>query len=166
MAFTRFGQIDLKNARHADDPRPLDEASAWPSTRDCARAYLHHLDRAKEILGAKLMTLHNLHYYQAVMKGARTAIEEGRYRPPHDAIDERGLLDRLTEVSAFERFLHLMMVTSFLALVITGGLIVLAYLFSQHLVALFITDPEVIELTAGRGSCVGRLRAAVGQVHR
>ena len=51
MAFTRFGQINLRNARHADDPRPLDEESAWPSTRDISRAYLHHLVRSGETLG-------------------------------------------------------------------------------------------------------------------
>ena len=71
MAFTRFGQINLRNARHADDPRPLDEESAWPSTRDCARAYLHHLVRSGETLGAMLLSEINIAYYQQLMPDIR-----------------------------------------------------------------------------------------------
>ena len=56
LAFTRFGPINLKNARHADDPRPLDDASACPAARDYSRAYLHHLVKANEMLGAMLLT--------------------------------------------------------------------------------------------------------------
>ena len=79
MAFTRFGQINLKNARHADDPRPLDEASEWPSTRDCARAYLHHLVKSGETLGAMLLSEINIAYYQHLMHGIRDAVSTGTF---------------------------------------------------------------------------------------
>ena len=79
QAFTRFGPINLRNARHADDPRPLDESVPCPASRDYTRAYLHHLVRSGEILGAILLTWHNIAYYQALMAGMRTAIEEGRF---------------------------------------------------------------------------------------
>src|SRR5947208_12538551 len=64
LAFTRFGPINLKNARHAADPRPLDETSNCPAARDFSRAYLHHLVKANEMLGAILLTTVNLAYYQ------------------------------------------------------------------------------------------------------
>jgi queuine tRNA-ribosyltransferase len=86
-AFTRFGKINLRNARHADDPRPLDESSNCPAARDYSRAYLHHLVKAKETLGAMLLTWNNLAYYQALMAGAREAIGGGRYR---DYVAETG----------------------------------------------------------------------------
>ena len=78
LAFTRFGPINLKNARHADDPRPLDETSVCPSARDYSRAYLHHLVKANEMLGAILLTTVNLAYYQDLMRGMRTAIAAGQ----------------------------------------------------------------------------------------
>ncbi len=78
-AFTRFGKINLRNARHADDPRPLDETSDCPAARDYSRAYLHHLVKAKETLGAMLLTWNNLAYYQTLMAGARGAIGDGIY---------------------------------------------------------------------------------------
>jgi queuine tRNA-ribosyltransferase len=78
LAFTRFGPINLKNARHADDPRPLDEASSCPAARTYSRAYLHHLVRANEMLGAILLTTINLSYYQDLMTGLRAAIVAGR----------------------------------------------------------------------------------------
>ena len=78
-AYTRFGKINLKNARHADDPRPLDEKSACPATRDYSRAYLHHLVKSNESLGGMLITWNNIAYYQHLMQGARVAIEQGRY---------------------------------------------------------------------------------------
>jgi queuine tRNA-ribosyltransferase len=78
-AFTRFGAIHLKNARHAADPRPLDEASAYPPAREYSRAYLHHLVRANEMLGAVLLSAINLAYYQALMAGMREAIERARF---------------------------------------------------------------------------------------
>jgi queuine tRNA-ribosyltransferase len=79
MAFTRFGQVNLRNARHADDPRPLDEESAWPSTRDCSRAYLHHLVRSGETLGAMLLSEINIAYYQRLMHDIRDAIAAGTF---------------------------------------------------------------------------------------
>lgn len=79
LAFTRFGRINLKNARHQNDPRPLDEESDCPALRDYSRAYLHHLIRCGEMLGGMLISWANLHYYQDLMRGARAAIAEGRY---------------------------------------------------------------------------------------
>jgi queuine tRNA-ribosyltransferase len=79
QAFTRFGTATLSNARHRDDPRPLDDACACPACRKHSRAYLHHLINTKEILGAMLLTWHNLHYYQDLMRAMRTAIEERRF---------------------------------------------------------------------------------------
>jgi queuine tRNA-ribosyltransferase len=79
VAFTRFGQVNLRNARHADDPRPLDEESEWPSTRDCARAYLHHLVKSGETLGAMLLSEINVAYYQRLMRDIRDAIAKGTF---------------------------------------------------------------------------------------
>jgi queuine tRNA-ribosyltransferase len=78
QAFTARGPVNLKNARHADDPRPLDESSACPAARDYSRAYLHHLVRSGEILGAMLLTWNNVWYYQDLMRGLRDAITAGR----------------------------------------------------------------------------------------
>ncbi len=74
QAFTRRGAVNLKNARHRDDPRPLDEACRCPACSGYSRAYLHHVVRADEILGSMLLTWHNLHYYQELMAGLRDAI--------------------------------------------------------------------------------------------
>ncbi len=79
LAFTRRGRINLRNARHAEDMRPLDEESNCPAARDYSRAYLHHLIRANESLGGMLLTWNNLAYYQDLMAGIRKAIEEGRF---------------------------------------------------------------------------------------
>ena len=79
LAFTRFGPINIKNARHADDPRPLDAESRCPAARDFSRAYLHHLFRAGEALGGTLLSVVNLFYYQDLMTGARAAIAAGRF---------------------------------------------------------------------------------------
>lgn len=79
LAYTRFGKINLRNARHAEDPRPLDETSDCPATRDYSRAYLHHLVRANESLAGMLLTWTNLAYYQSLMAGMRSAIEAGRF---------------------------------------------------------------------------------------
>ena len=79
QAFSRFGPINLKNARHAGDTRPLDAESGCPAARDYSRAYLHHLVKANEMLGAILLTSINLHYYQALTRGMRDAIGEGRF---------------------------------------------------------------------------------------
>jgi queuine tRNA-ribosyltransferase len=79
LAFTRFGPVALKNARHADDPRPLDPESACAAARDYSRAYLHHLVKAGEMLGAVLLTMVNLFYYQELLAGARAAIKARRF---------------------------------------------------------------------------------------
>lgn len=79
LAFTRRGRVNLKNARHAEDHRPLDEESNCPAARDYSRAYLHHLIRSGEMLGAMLLSWVNIHYYQELMQGIRDAIEGGRY---------------------------------------------------------------------------------------
>ncbi|MFB9264539.1 tRNA guanosine(34) transglycosylase Tgt [Bradyrhizobium erythrophlei] len=79
MAFTRFGQINLRNARHIDDPRPLDEESPWPAARSYSRAYLHHLVRAGETLGAMLLSEINVAYYQELMQGIRAAVANGTF---------------------------------------------------------------------------------------
>ena len=79
MAFTRRGAINLGNARHADDARPLDAESAHPAARTYSRAYLHHLTKANEMLGAVLLSTINLAYYQELMAGMRAAIEAGRF---------------------------------------------------------------------------------------
>jgi queuine tRNA-ribosyltransferase len=75
LAYTRRGKINLRNARHADDPRPLDEESDCPAARDYSRAYLHHLVKSQESLGAMLLTWNNLSYYQQLMQDIRNAIE-------------------------------------------------------------------------------------------
>ena len=79
MAFTRYGAINLANARHANDSRPLDPESMHPAARTYSRAYLHHLTKANEILGAVLLSTINLAYYQALMAGMREAIAAGRF---------------------------------------------------------------------------------------
>ena len=79
QAFTRRGVVNLKNARHADDPRPLDDVCTCPACRGYSRAYLHHVFRAGEIISSMLLTWHNLHYYQELMAGLRAAIAEGRF---------------------------------------------------------------------------------------
>ena len=79
QAFTRAGVVNIKNARHADDPRPLDEGCRCPACRNYSRAYLHHVFRAGEMISGMLLTWHNLTYYQDIMQGMREAIEEGRF---------------------------------------------------------------------------------------
>ncbi len=78
QAFTRLGPINLRNAKFGEDQRPLDESCACPVCAQFSRAYIHHLIRAGEILGAMLMTEHNLSFYQALMGDLRAAIGEGR----------------------------------------------------------------------------------------
>jgi len=77
--FTRFGDIKIRNAKHRDDPRPLDATCACSTCRNHSRAYLHHLNRVDEILGAHLATVHNLHYYLSLMAGLREAILKGEF---------------------------------------------------------------------------------------
>lgn len=79
LAFTRYGTVNLRNARHADDIRPLDETSEWSSTSTYARAYLHHLIKSGETLGAMLLSEINIAYYQTLMQGIRAAIAQGRF---------------------------------------------------------------------------------------
>ncbi|MGH6665564.1 MAG: tRNA guanosine(34) transglycosylase Tgt [Pseudolabrys sp.] len=79
MAFTRYGAINLANARHAEDKRPLDEQSAHTAVRTYSRAYLHHLTKANELLGQVLLSTINLAYYQSLMAGMREAIAGGRF---------------------------------------------------------------------------------------
>jgi queuine tRNA-ribosyltransferase len=74
-AFTAGGTLNIRNARHADDPRPIEQGCACPACVGYSRAYLHHLHRAGEMLGGMLLTWHNLHYYQQLMAGLRRAIE-------------------------------------------------------------------------------------------
>jgi queuine tRNA-ribosyltransferase len=77
QAFTRAGTLNLRNARHAEDPGPLDPECRCPACRHYSRAYLHHLFKAEEILGLMLLTRHNLTYYQDLTAGLRGAIEQG-----------------------------------------------------------------------------------------
>lgn len=79
LAFTQYGPINLRNAKHADDPRPLDEESDWPSARTYSRAYLHHLVRSSETLGAMLLSEINIAYYQRLMRDIRAAIAAGQF---------------------------------------------------------------------------------------
>lgn len=79
QVFTRHGVLNIKNARHADDPRPLDENCGCPACNNYSRAYLHHVFRAKEIIQSMLLTWHNLHYYQDLMQEMRAAIVAGKF---------------------------------------------------------------------------------------
>jgi queuine tRNA-ribosyltransferase len=89
LAFTRFGPINLKNTRHADDPRPLDPQSRCPAARDFSRAYLHHLFKANETLGGTLLSIVNLFYYQDLTAGAREAIARRRFADYRAEIEEQ-----------------------------------------------------------------------------
>ncbi len=77
QAFTRRGVVNIRNARHAADPRPLDPDCTCPACRSYSRAYLHHVNKAGEIIASMLMTWHNLHYYQELMAGIRDAVGAG-----------------------------------------------------------------------------------------
>ena len=79
QAFTRRGVVNLRNARHAGDPRPLDPDCDCPACAGYSRAYLHHVHKSGEIIAAMLLTWHNLHYYQQLMAGMRRAIAERRF---------------------------------------------------------------------------------------
>lgn len=79
QAWTRRGQVNIKNARHQDDPRPLDENCGCPACRNYSRAYLHHVFRAQEMISGMLLTWHNLHYYQELMQNMRDAIAAGTF---------------------------------------------------------------------------------------
>ncbi|MEP1963080.1 tRNA guanosine(34) transglycosylase Tgt [Tateyamaria sp.] len=79
QVFTRHGVLNIKNARHQNDPRPLDEDCTCPACRGYSRAYLHHVFRAQEMISSMLLTWHNLHYYQQLMSGMREAIAAGTF---------------------------------------------------------------------------------------
>jgi queuine tRNA-ribosyltransferase len=79
QAFTARGKVNMRNARHQDDPRPLDENCRCPACTQFSRAYLHHLQRSEEMLGPILLTWHNLTYYQDLMTGMRQAIATGGF---------------------------------------------------------------------------------------
>ena len=77
--FTRFGDIKIRNARYKDDTKPLDPSCTCHTCRNFSRAYLNHLHRSNEITGARLNTLHNLHYYLNLMKEMRDALEVNQF---------------------------------------------------------------------------------------
>jgi queuine tRNA-ribosyltransferase len=79
QAWTRHGVVNIKNARHQDDPRPLDEECTCPACRNYSRAYLHHVYRSGEMISGMLLTWHNLHYFQEIMQGMRDAIAAGTF---------------------------------------------------------------------------------------
>ena len=79
QVFTRNGVVNIKNARHADDPRPLDAKCTCPTCTNYSRAYLHHVFRAQEMISGMLLTWHNLHYYQEILQGMRDAISAGAF---------------------------------------------------------------------------------------
>jgi queuine tRNA-ribosyltransferase len=79
QAFTSQGVVNIKNARHADDPRPLSEGCSCPACSNYSRAYLHHVFKAQEIISSMLLTWHNLHFYQDLMAGIRASIESGSF---------------------------------------------------------------------------------------
>jgi queuine tRNA-ribosyltransferase len=79
--FTRFGDVRIRNSRFRDDVRPLDASCTCYTCRNFSRAYLHHLDRVNEILGARLNTIHNLHYYLDLMRQARAALDVMQFQP-------------------------------------------------------------------------------------
>ncbi|MDD3447167.1 MAG: tRNA guanosine(34) transglycosylase Tgt, partial [Zavarzinia sp.] len=88
QAFTRKGAINIRNARFAEDAAPLDERCHCPACRDFSRAYIHHLVKSQEILGAMLMTAHNLQHYQDLMAGLRSAIRRGKLSAFVEAYDK------------------------------------------------------------------------------
>jgi len=79
QVFTRHGVVNIKNARHAEDPRPLDEECECPACRSYSRAYLHHVFKSQEMISGMLLTWHNLHYYQELMQDMRDAIGAGTF---------------------------------------------------------------------------------------
>jgi queuine tRNA-ribosyltransferase len=86
-AYTSRGVLNLRNARFAEDPEPLDPDCTCPACRNHSRAYIHHLIKAEEMLGPMLLTWHNIHYYQTLMARLRTAILAGRFAAEVAAIE-------------------------------------------------------------------------------
>jgi queuine tRNA-ribosyltransferase len=89
QAFTRFGKVNLRNAKHADDPRPLDASSPCPALSRYSRAYLHHLVKSGELLGMMLLSWANIATYQALMQSIREAIAAGRFEDFRAATKEQ-----------------------------------------------------------------------------
>ena len=96
QAFTWAGKVNLRNARFADDPAPLDAASSCPAARDYSRAYLHHLVKSEEYLGAMLLSWANVAFYQELMAAMRSAIAEGRFAALGERRPRRGSRRRET----------------------------------------------------------------------
>lgn len=92
QVFTRRGVVNIKNARHADDPRPLDKDCTCPACTSYSRAYLHHVFRSQEIISSMLLTWHNLHYFQEIMAGMRDAIAAGRFETWESGFHEQRAL--------------------------------------------------------------------------
>ncbi len=98
QVFTRYGVVNIKNARHADDPRPLDENCTCPACSSYSRAYLHHVFRSNEMISGMLLTWHNLHYFQEIMQGMRDAISQGTFadwQSQFHALREQGDIEPL-----------------------------------------------------------------------
>ena len=98
QAWTRWGQVNIKNARHQDDPRPLDEDCTCPCCTGYSRAYLHHVFKAQEIISSMLLTWHNLHYFQELMQSLRDSIAAGRlqaFAGVFRGMQDRGDIERL-----------------------------------------------------------------------
>ncbi len=98
QAWTRWGQVNIKNARHQDDPRPLDEDCSCPCCRGYSRAYLRHVFKSQEIIASMLLTWHNLHYFQELMQSLREAISAGRlaaFAGVFRGMQERGDIERI-----------------------------------------------------------------------
>lgn len=98
QGWTARGAVNLRNARHRDDPRPLEDGCSCPACRNYSRAYLHHVIKSDEIIGSMLLTWHNLTYYQRLMAGLRAAIAEGalaRFVASFHALRAQGDIDRL-----------------------------------------------------------------------
>jgi queuine tRNA-ribosyltransferase len=98
QAWTARGAVNLRNARHQDDPRPLEDGCTCPACTGYSRAYLHHVVRSGEIIGSMLLTWHNLHYYQTLMQGLRDAIDAGQlagFVAAFHALRAEGDIDRL-----------------------------------------------------------------------
>ncbi len=100
QAFTRSGALNLRNARHTEDPGPLDPECRCPACRHYSRAYLQHLVKANEILGAMLLTQHNLTYYQDLMAGMRAAIEQGTLAAFAQEFERRQASSEVADASA------------------------------------------------------------------
>ena len=98
QGFTRMGQINIRNARHREDPRPLDPNCRCYTCTNFNRAYLHHLAATKEVLGLMLLSQHNLYYYQDLMKQMRAAIKGGTFKQFELAFKEQRLIGDMPQL--------------------------------------------------------------------